>query len=153
MQLHGVVADRLDADDLHLLLAADGLALVRRVALHLGRGREYAQVLCRKGVALAVVEGDRKRPTVLRQPDLRGPGFRQFLLRRCGATASWNRASGRLDWLKARAAQAKRTNASSRSDGGDGPGDGPHGRSVRAGDHLPPRLGDRSLRLSLRLLH
>src|SRR5262249_25961808 len=54
----GVVADRLQVRDRHVLFARDRDLLARAVAHHLGRGRMDAQEFRRELVGLAVVEID-----------------------------------------------------------------------------------------------
>src|SRR5215471_4578003 len=71
---HRVIADRIDLENGDVLLARDGLALVRGMALHL-RARAFdAQIFGAQVERLAVVEGDGQRLAVLVQPQLRRPG-------------------------------------------------------------------------------
>src|SRR4051794_36784735 len=75
-ELHGVIPDRLDADDLDVALARHRLALGRAVPLHLGRGARHPQVFGRKLESRAVVEGDAQAALVLGEPDLGRPALR-----------------------------------------------------------------------------
>src|SRR5262245_61352749 len=64
-ETHRIVANGLHFEDRHVLLAGDGLALVRRMALHLGARAAYAQILGGELIALAAIEGDRQGLAVL----------------------------------------------------------------------------------------
>jgi hypothetical protein len=75
-ELDGVVADRLDPDDLDVALARHRLALGGAVALHLGRGARDPQIFGRKLEGDPVIEGDMKRALVLGEPDFGRPSFR-----------------------------------------------------------------------------
>src|SRR5262249_9553676 len=67
---HRVIADRIDLENGDVLLARDGLSLVRGMALHL-RARAFdAQIFGAEVERLAVVEGDGQRLAVLVQPQL-----------------------------------------------------------------------------------
>src|SRR5215470_4847535 len=70
----GVIADRVDLEDRDLALARYGLALVRRMALHLGARAFDAQVFGRQRKAFAALEADRQGAPVLRQAQLGRPG-------------------------------------------------------------------------------
>src|SRR5882757_883739 len=72
---HRVIADRVHFEDGDVLLACDGLALIRRMALHFGAGALHAQVFGGEVECLAAVEGDRQGPAALVQAQLRRPGF------------------------------------------------------------------------------
>ena len=62
---HGVISDRLDFGDHDMALAWHGLALVRRMTLHLGARAFDPQIFGGKLETLAILEGDRKRLAVL----------------------------------------------------------------------------------------
>jgi hypothetical protein len=72
-QPHGIIADRLHLQDRHVLLAGNGLALVRRMALDLGARAFHPQIFSRKIEALAVFESNRQGPAVLVQAQLCRP--------------------------------------------------------------------------------
>src|SRR5262249_11579105 len=69
-QSHGVIADRVNFDDRHVALAADRLALGRRMPLNLRARAQHAQEFGRKFERFAVVEGDGQHGLALVQPDL-----------------------------------------------------------------------------------
>src|SRR5258705_6305860 len=70
---HCIIADRLDLEDRDVLLAADGLAFLRRVTLHLRAGATNAQILGAEVEGLAGVEGNRQRPAILVQSQFGRP--------------------------------------------------------------------------------
>ena len=67
------LADRLNAKDHHVPLAAEHLALCGGMALHLGGRARHAQVLSRQGEAGAVLEGDVENPLVRGQAQFGRP--------------------------------------------------------------------------------
>src|SRR6266851_5266050 len=73
---HRVIANRMHFEDGDVALAGDGLALVRRMALHLRARAPDAQILGIELEALAAVEGDDECLAVLAQPQLGRPGLR-----------------------------------------------------------------------------
>src|SRR6185312_14698950 len=70
---HGVVADRMDFEDLHLALAADELALVGVVALHFGARTFDAKIFGRKLEPFAIFERNRERLAVLAEAEFGRP--------------------------------------------------------------------------------
>ena len=74
-QPHGVIADRLDFQDHHIALARHGLALVGRMALHLGARAFHAQIFGRQGETVAALECDRQRLAVLGETQFGRPAF------------------------------------------------------------------------------
>jgi hypothetical protein len=63
-EAHGVIADRMDFEDLHAALAADELALVRVVALHFGARTFDAKIFGRKLEPFVIFERNRERLAV-----------------------------------------------------------------------------------------
>jgi hypothetical protein len=74
-QLHGIVADRVDADDLDVPFAGYGLALGSAVALDLGRGAHNSEILSRKIEGGSVVEDDPQGAPVLGQAEFGRPAL------------------------------------------------------------------------------
>ena len=70
----GVVADRLDVDDVHVPAAADDLLLARPMSLHLGRRALDAQVLGRQRKGAAIGELDLERASSLMSRSSVGQG-------------------------------------------------------------------------------
>jgi hypothetical protein len=70
----GVIADRLEAGDRHILLAGDGDLLAGAVAFHLGAWALDPEILGREAVAGAVVEGNLEAPAARLEADLLWPG-------------------------------------------------------------------------------
>ena len=73
-QYYGIVAHRLDALDLDILLAELQDFLARAVSAHLGRGGIHPQKLVGQFKPCAVVEGDFHLAGNLMQLDFRGDG-------------------------------------------------------------------------------
>src|SRR5206468_2601029 len=71
---YGIVADRLDLDDLHMTTAGDDLLLARPMALHFGRGAFDAQVFGWQCVRTAVGEFDLQSRFFLEDAQLGRPG-------------------------------------------------------------------------------
>src|SRR6266700_7021479 len=72
-EAHRIVPDRVDLEHHDVLLARHGLALVGRMALHLGARALHPQIFGRKLVALAVVETHDQRGAVAPKLDLGRP--------------------------------------------------------------------------------
>src|SRR5262249_860638 len=70
---HRIVADRVDLEHHHVLLARHVLALGRRMALPLGARALHPQVFGRQLVALAIVEAHDQRSAVASELDLGRP--------------------------------------------------------------------------------
>ena len=70
---HRVVADRIDLQDHHFALARHRLALVWRMALHLGARALHTQIFGRQREVVAALERDGERPLVLGQTQFGGP--------------------------------------------------------------------------------
>ena len=62
---HRIIADRLNFQNHHIPLARNGLALVGRMALHLGARTFHAQIFRRQREAAAALESNRQRLAVL----------------------------------------------------------------------------------------
>src|SRR4029077_2895729 len=73
-QPHRVIADRMQFEDLHRLLAADDAPLARRMSLDLGARAAHAQIFGGEIETLAAVEGDGQRLAILVQPQFGRPG-------------------------------------------------------------------------------
>ena len=71
-ELHGVLADRFNRPDAHVLFSEHQHLLPGAVALDLGGGGMHAQVLERQLEVAAVVESDVQDPRLGPQPDLGG---------------------------------------------------------------------------------
>src|SRR6202035_861676 len=70
---HRVIADRIQLEDLYVLLAANGAPLARRMALLFGARTAHAQIFGRQIKTFAAVEGHRKRLAILMESQFRRP--------------------------------------------------------------------------------
>ena len=72
---HRIIADGMHFQNGNVLLAADGLALIRRMSLHLGARALHPQIFGAQIEGVAAVEDDAQGLAVLAQPQLRWPGL------------------------------------------------------------------------------
>ena len=80
---HRVIADRMHFEERNALLAGNGLALVWRMALHLGARTLHAQVFGAEVERFAALEDDCQCLAILVQPQLGRPGVWEIIAHLC----------------------------------------------------------------------